>query len=385
MRILKFEIKKLVSLPMLWIFLVLCLGLNGAIVISETYGMDTAQYLSYISKTVPQTGIGMGKEFDQKLSKMPEEKWKDDLVLATRNAQSSLKSEDAVNVGEILISQCGLSGFLADKMKEKYKKLQGAVETLKQQEADLSVYAADITYDIHQLLFSSLFRAITTESCLFAVLLMLYVFGFEEQNHTEQIVYSTYRGRKVQKEKIGAGLLIVIMYFVILTGLSLFCFFSVYVFSGIWDSSVSSQFNYIQCSGYTKPFWTWIPFTLRSYFVVMLVLAVVLTIVFSLFGALIGLLCRNTYMGFVMFLAIALGMVALPFICADVGIWEGYFLAELLPTSLWLCSSQWLTDLGTVSLMPWHETIGLIGNIIVFIVIVQVGLAHFAVQDCKKD
>lgn len=377
MRILKFEIKKLISLPMLWVFLILCLGLNGAIAISGTYGTDTADYLHYISKTVSKTGIRMGEEFDQKLSKMPEEEWKDVLVLAAKNAKSSLKSEDAANVGKIVISQCGLSGFLADKMKAKYKKLQGAVENLKKQQADVSVYAANITYDMHQLFFSSLFRAITTESCLFAILCMLYVFGFEEQNHTEQIVYSTYRGRKVQKGKIGAGVLVTILYFAILTGASIFCFFSVYDFSGIWDSSVSSQFNYIQCSGYIKPFWTWIPFTVRSYLIVMLVLAAVLTLVFSLFGAWIGLLCRDTYMGFVIFLAIALGMVALPFVCADLGVWEGYFLAELLPTSLWLCSPQWLTDLGGISLLPWHETIGLVGNVIIFTLFLYFTLQKF--------
>lgn len=377
MRILKYEIKKLISLPMLWIFLVFCLGLNGFIVISGTYGTDIADYLHYINKTVSETGAKMGEEFNQKLSKMPKEKWKDELVCVTGNAKSSFKSEDAAKVGEVLISQYGLSGFLADKMKEKYVKLEGAVENLKKQEVDLSVYAADITYDMHQLLFSSLFRAMTTESGLFAVLLMLYILGFERQNHTEQVVYSTYRGRKIQKEKIGAGLLVSIMYFVILTGVSLFCFFFYYDFSGIWDCSVSSQFNYIQSSGYIKPFWTWIPFTVRSYLIVMLVLALVLTLVFSLLGAWIGLICRNTYMGFIIFLAIALGMVALPFICADVGVWGGYFLTEFLPVSLWLCSPQWLTDLGGIALIPWHETIGMIGNIIVLTLIVWCVLHKF--------
>lgn len=354
-----------------------CLGLNGFIVISGTYGTDIADYLHYINKTVSETGAKMGEEFNQKLSKMPKEEWKDELVCVTGNAKSSFKSEDAAKVGEVLISQYGLSGFLADKMKEKYVKLEGAVENLKKQEVDLSVYAADITYDMHQLLFSSLFRAMTTESGLFAVLLMLYILGFERQNHTEQVVYSTYRGRKIQKEKIGAGLLVSIMYFVILTGVSLFCFFFYYDFSGIWDCSVSSQFNYIQSSGYIKPFWTWIPFTVRSYLIVMLVLALVLTLVFSLLGAWIGLICRNTYMGFIIFLAIALGMVALPFICADVGVWGGYFLTEFLPVSLWLCSPQWLTDLGGIALIPWHETIGMIGNIIVLTLIVWCVLHKF--------
>lgn len=369
MRILKYEIKKLISLPMIWIFLVLCLGLNGFIVISGTYGTDTADYLHYISKTVSETGTKMGKEFDQRISKMPKEEWKDILVSVTQNAKSSFHSKDAVKVGENLILQYGLSGFFADKMKGKYVKLQEAVENLRKQKADLSVYAADITYDMHQLLFSSLFRAIITESCLFAVLVMLYILGFEEWNHTEQVVYAAYRGRKIQKEKISAGLFVTIIYFSILTGLSLFVFFSIYDFSGIWDCSVSSQFNYIQCPGYLKPFWTWVPFNVRSYLVTMLVLALVLTIVFSLFGAWTGLICQNTYMGFVFFLAIAFGMLALPFVCADIGIWGGYYLSEFLPVSLWLCSHQWLTDLGGISLLPWHETIALIGNIIVFMLL----------------
>lgn len=381
MHILKFEIKKLLSLSMLWGFMLLCLVLNSAIIIGSVYDTDAADYVQYISKTVSVTGTQMGAYFDEALSKVSENEWHTIFTSQTANAEDIFTATDTTELGEIFVSRIGLSGFWEKQMTTKYEKLQASVDKLSKQNASLSVYAAGMTHDLHQLLFSSLFRAITTEACLLAILMMLYALGFEAQNRTELIVYSTRRGRNTQASKLVAGLITSLGVFAIISVLSLLLFFTVFDFSGIWDSSVSSQFNYIQYSGFTKPFLTWIPFTVRDYLLTMVALSAVLTMVFALFGALIGLLCRNTYVGFIIFLAVALCMMALPYLFASLQFWGGYFLSELLPVPLWFCSSQWLTDLGDISLLPWHETLGLAGNAVVFLLLTLFALWKFRRKD----
>lgn len=381
MHILKFEIKKLLSLPMLWVFLLFCLIFNSAIIIGNVYDTDAADYVEYISKTVSVTGTQMGTSFDESLSIEQESEWHTIFTSQTAKTKDTFTGADTVKIGEIFISRIGLSGFWEKQMARKYEKLQTSVNELIEENASLSVYAAGLTYDLHQLLFSSLFRAISTEACLMAILIMLYALGFETQKHTELIVYSTRCGRNTQRSKFVAGLITANLIFVILCVLSLFLFFTIFDFSGIWKSSVSSQFNYVQYSGFTKPFWTWIPFTVGGYLLTMVALYGVLTMVFALFGGLIGLLCRSTYVGFLIFLAVALCMMALPQLCASLQLWGGYFLSELLPVPLWFCSSLWLTDLGDISLLPWHETLGLAGNVVVFLLLNLLVLWKFRRKD----
>lgn len=381
MLILKFEIKKLLSLPMLWVFLLLCLILNSTMIIGNVYNTDITNYVQYISKTVSVTGTQMGEAFDKSLAIVQESEWHTIFTSQTANAKDTFTDADTTELGEIFISRIGLTGFWRKQMTTKYEMLQASVNELNDQNASLSVYAAGMTHDLHQLLFSSIFRAITTEACLLAILMMLYALGFEAQNRTELIVYSTRRGRNAQRGKLWAGLITSFLTFVIISVLSLLLFFTFFDFSGIWESSVSSQFNYIQYSGFTKPFLTWIPFTVRGYLLTMAALSAVLTMVFALFGALIGLLCRNTYVGFIIFLAMSLCMMALPYLCVSMQLWGGYFLSELLPVPLWFCSSQWLTDLGDISLLPWHETFGLAGNVAAFLLLTMFALWKFRRKD----
>lgn len=381
MRILKFEIKKLLSLPMLWVFLLLCLMLNSALIIGSVYHTNATRYVQYISETVSVTGTQMGQSFDQSLAIMPKNEWHTLFTSETANAEDTFTDANTTEIGKLFVSRIGLSGFWEKQMTTKYEKLQASVNELSEQKAGLSVYVAGMTYALHQLLFFTLFRAITTEACLLAILMMLYALGFEAQNRTESIVYSTHCGRKAQRCKLIAGLITSILTFVILSGLSLLLFFTIFDFSGIWESSVSSRFNYIQYAGFRKPFWTWIPFTVRGYLLAMVALSAALTMVFALFGALIGLLCRNTYVGFVIFLALALCMMALPYLCASLQLWGGYFLSELLPVPLWYCSSQWLTDMGDIALLPWHESLGLAGNTVVLLLLNWLALGKFKRKD----
>lgn len=61
MYLLKTELKKLISMPMLWVFLVICLVLNFGIIFVNQYKLVDASYFSYVGDTASVTGKVLGK------------------------------------------------------------------------------------------------------------------------------------------------------------------------------------------------------------------------------------------------------------------------------------------------------------------------------------
>lgn len=366
MRILKHELKKLLCMRMLWVFVAICFMLNVGLVLGYRYKIVDYSFFSYVTNTASITGNVLGKEFSEKLSSVPDSEEKSRLKDETKNPTAIYKNYDAASLAEAYIGLYGISGIGADLLTAKYERLQSTVDHLGQEAADFSLYAADTTAEMHGLLFGIVLRAIITESCILAALIMLYLCTYEHQNKTEASVYSTKIGRGVFRYKLIAGLIISVICFVAIACMSLMFYFHVFDYSQLWDASVSSGFNYISESIGIKPFITWIPFTVMGYLWAVLGLGLGLTLVFAVMGACIGLLSRNGYMGTLLFFLLALAMMAAPYIFAETGIWSGYFLSEFSPVCLWYSSPRWLTDLGNVSVIPFHETLGILFNIIIW-------------------
>lgn len=121
----------------------------------------------------------------------------------------------------------------------------------------MDLYAGPITHDSHQFLFGTLLRAISAESSILGVLIVLYLFGYEHMVKTELAVCTMRKGRRLWQTKAAAGIIAALLMFLALTLLSLSVYFSVWDYSGIWNANVSSQFNYIQELFVVKPFLTW--------------------------------------------------------------------------------------------------------------------------------
>lgn len=366
MYLLKTELKKLISMPMLWVFLLICLVLNFGIIFVNQYKLVDASYFSYVGDTASVTGKVLGKEFSKKLSAMPDSANKSRLTSETQNATEVYADYDAAALADAYIGLYEISGAGAELLSEKYGKLQTAVQKLDQAGAEFSLYSAGTTVQMHQLLFGTVFRAMITESCILAVLVMLYLCTYEYQNKTELMVYATKTGRGIYKYKFCSGIMISVFYFVLIAFVTLVVYFSVFDYSGIWGSSVSSGFNFISDMIGVKPFITWIPFTVKGYLAVMLGLGLGLTLVFAMMGAFIGFAVRNSYVGTMLFFLLAMAMMTVPYIFSKAGIWSWYFLLQLTPVRIWFVIPEWLTDLGSVSVMPYHETVGIILNLLVW-------------------
>lgn len=366
MRILSFEIKKIFGLPMIWVFLLLCLLLN-TVVICVDY--NARNYVEYISDTAVITGTRMGNNFNSALSEQPSSEYRNRLIMQTERARDIFDSFDITVLADIYNERLGLDGFWAAQMDAKYEKVQSSVDYYGEIDVALDLYAADMTYFLHSKLFSAVFRLLTTETCLLAVIITLCLFGYEYQSRTEIVVYSTNRGRKINRQKLMGALSGTLICFIIISAVTLITFFAVWNCRGLLSSSVSSGFNYVLDNGMQKPFLTWTQFNVGEYLAAMTGLSAILCLMFSLLAAVIGLRVRNTYIGFLLFIIIALCMLAAPLICADLGLWGGYFLLMYLPVQLWYIAPLWFTDLGAIAIFPYHEINGILLNLFVLPII----------------
>lgn len=364
MSLLRYELKKLLTLPMLWVFVALCLAFNLCITLGYRYKIVDYPFFAYVTETASVTGTELGDDFTEKLSALPENREKSRLLAETTNFPAIYRDYDASSLADAYIGLYGVSGVWADLLTAKYEKLQAAVAALDRCGAEFSLYGADVTVEMHDLLFGVVMRAILTEACLFSVFTMLYLLSYEHQNGAEWEVYTTRTGRGVFWHKLSAGLIAAVSGYGLIAGATLLIYFSVFDYEQLWSSSVSSGFNYVSELIGIKPFLTWVSFTVRGYLLRVLWLGLGLTLVFALMGAFIGAFSRNSYMGTVLFFLLALAMMTAPYLFAETGIWGGYFVTELSPVCLWFVSPRWLTDLGSVSVLPFHETVGIAFNLL---------------------
>lgn len=354
MYIFKVELKKVINIPMLWIFLVLCLVFNVFIIMTGNYD---AKWVNYVSQTSLVTGQRMGSEYSNLLAQLPDSQYRTAIHSQTTGSKNTFEDYKTSDLADIYINLIGLTGTLAEQMKAKYVRLQPVINEMSDNGVSMDFYVGELTYEHFGKLFRGIFKSILTESILFAVLVMLYLLGYESQNKTELLVYSTKTGRQVVRTKVLAGLLMGIVGFILLCGISLTVFFTVYDYSGIWNANVSSQFNYIVEGLFRKPFMTWHSFTVWQYLLATILLSLILITVFSLFSMVLGLLIRNTYISFLIFIALNMGMMTLPFVLSSISKYA-FFLSENTPISLWYYQSLWFTEAGGLALWPWFESIG---------------------------
>ena len=74
-------------------------------------------------------------------------------------------------------------------------------------------------------------------------------------------------------------------------------------------------------------------------------------------------------------------MMALPVLCADVRLFSGYFLGMCLPVQVWFYQQSWFTDMGTVSFLPWHETVCTLAALAGFAALALLAARHFRRKD----
>ena len=377
-RLLLHELRKLWSLPMLPIFLLLSLVFNTVLCAAS---LDTSGYLPYIRHITATVAGQMGPDFDQALARSADAPGKVRLTKETAGRTDSLEALDAASLGELYISRCQISGPAAQRLRDKYDQLAASVQLLAQQDASLSLAAAELTKPLLHALFYRLGRAVLTESLLLAVMIALYLTGFERLHRTEPLVYTSRRGRRIQLDKLGAGGLSVIVCALLLAALSTLAFAYFWRLGPIWQASMASQFNYTTSFGLRLPFIPWRPLSIAGYLAATWLLTLVVSLAFYLLSFAAGVALADAYQGFLLVLltlALCMGLLIYSGNAAD---WNLFQLTSWLALALWWYQPIWFTDMGLSATLPWQECWSTLANVLLGLALTALSYRYFLRKD----
>ncbi len=390
MELFRHELKKIIQMPALWIFAAVCIGFNMFLFFTDIMFPD---YGAYVQKIAHKTGYVLNDEFYTALdnvsaseltySEISESDWGkidektfqnaqnlEDFIYDTKNVSDVFDDYDITQVAEDYIQAYGITNeWIADAMREKYKNTQPYVEQKAASNESLTLYTASYTYYSFESLFGTLMPAILMEGIVLAALITLFSIGYEHMNSAELVVYSTKRGRNVLIPKLGVSLLCGLAGYLIITIISLGIYFATHDYSAIWNSSISSCFNFISdlASGGIRPFNTYGSFTIWQYLLAVVGISLLTVVVFALMSFVIGMFQRNTYVAFGILLVVnAATVVALIMLSLNNVL---HYILCLSPIAIWIQQKLWFTD-GCENILCTHfETVGTLGSLVILAVI----------------
>lgn len=374
------EWKKLCRVPMLYVFFALCIVFNMQLVLEERYGED---YVAYVKQARHDAGSRMGDAFWERVESFSDGEEKERLLRETKGAQDIFEAYDALDTAALIVNKYRMDGWTAAALGHKYQKQARRIQKLAASDASLDVGAAGMTKTIFDALFEKLCRAVLTEGLLLAVFAALFCSGSEQFERTWQLVYTSRRGRSVQREKLLAGLLFAAAMYVLLALVSCAVFAGSWRLGEIWETHMSTQFYDAYSMGIRLPFVPWADFTMRGYLAAVLLLGLVLAVVFYLLGYLAGLLAKNSYAGFAaVFVASALNLEVI-MLAGNAGSWGIYEAAMWTPAGVWLLHPLWFTDMGIHAVIPWQECTAAALCLAAAAVLLSCGFCYYNRKDLK--
>lgn len=160
MRLAAYEGRKLLTLPVLWVFLVLCLAFNGLLIGTNLDGRD---FLNEASSAARALGQRVDEGFSAGLAQRPATENRAVLQEAVQGMTNLYQDYDLTPLSDFYQDYVKNSPLAARAMAQKYDRLAQRVDHLAQTGADMDLYAGPVTYKSHQFLFCTLLRAVMGE------------------------------------------------------------------------------------------------------------------------------------------------------------------------------------------------------------------------------
>lgn len=379
MAVFKYEVKKLFSSISIWGLLLFFLIFNLFLV----WGTQWNVYPEFVSEVAETTGVVLGDDFSERIDELsvsPEEReMLDFLKEDTIEAVDHFDDYDITYVGEAYLNAIETNDYVKKKMRTKYAAMQDVVHQKGKEDEALSLAHASATAHMHKTLFDTIIGWLIIEGMILSILIALFSAGFEKTNETEGIVFTTQTGRNVQINKLAASLVVGLGSYLLLTFVTLLAYFIVHDYSTLWQSYVSSIFNYRNdiIAGY-RPFVTWQSHTILSYLLSKIGITLGLLVSFILSTFIVEMVIRNSYISFLIILIINAIFIVLPMVLSNSIL--GFY-AILSPVWLWLKHSVWFTD-GDVDIM-WKnfEIIGTSHSIVILILVISFVFYRFRRRD----
>lgn len=357
-----YEWRKLFSLPALWAFLALSLLFN--IFLICTLSEQDRAFFNDTSADAALLGQRVDQAFLDGLAALPKTENRAFLLQSVTGLEDIFETYDTGILKDFYTNMVKASPTAVSWMAWKYDALSKRVEHLGGTDAGMDLYAGPVTQGSHQFLFGTLMRSILGEAGIAAMLGTLYLLGYEGMHRTESLTCASRTGRNLRRTKVlaslGASLALLALVAVPTLGL----YFARFDYGGIWNASVSSQFNYFSDMMLIRPFLTWGDFTVAEYLAAALALGTALTAAFSLLASLCGTLVRSPYVAALVLGLLCFGGLGLTSVLGNFPLWVGYVISCFQLPLVWISCSAWFTELGLNAVLPWQETIATGGNLL---------------------
>ena len=152
MSLLRYELRKLFRLPALWVFLALCLALNGLMIFGNAYG----RFFYETSDVAKVLGQRVDAGFLDGLAALPRTENTDALWEAVNGMEDVFQSYDVSELSAYYEYQVRQSPRMVRWIHGKYEKIALRVRALAGSGAGMDLYAGPMTHDSHQFLFGTL-------------------------------------------------------------------------------------------------------------------------------------------------------------------------------------------------------------------------------------
>lgn len=212
---------------------------------------------------------------------------------------SEYEKIDWKKIAEIQIEKYELSGNTAATLRNEYDTLSQRFEDMKANEEHQTWFFAGNSYKMHSFLFRTMFGHLIFESLILIVLASALITNFEFENRTHLVTYSARRGRQLMKDKLAASLVVATTITVFLFGITLVTYFSVFDYSYLWGSSISSALNW----EYTLPYVSWWNLSFLAFLLWSILLVYICLLLFSAMTFVISLFLKNSYFTIFLFAA----------------------------------------------------------------------------------
>ncbi|MBS4220117.1 hypothetical protein KHA96_17530 [Bacillus sp. FJAT-49711] len=282
---------------------------------------------------------------------------------------------DIKKIGEATIEGYRLTGAAAETLRQEYTTFSTRFEELKQNGEHKQWFFAGKVYRMHSLLFSTFFKHILIEAMILIVLSTALITNFEYENRTQLVMYTARRGRKLMVDKLLASLITTSIITIFLLIVTLGFYFSVFDYSHLWNSSISSGFNW----EYNFPYVSWWNFSFLTYLLLAVVVSYVSMLLFSIFTFSLSVLLKNSYFTFIVFSVIFIAFFILPsFLPGSINL---KLLAGFNLSSLVLNPQQWWMGSSGLTMFKYYEVGTIFAWSAIFTILCFLSLKKFTKQD----
>ncbi|MCG3089515.1 hypothetical protein [Sporosarcina cyprini] len=211
---------------------------------------------------------------------------------------------DVEKLGHTSLEMYKISGPAAKTYLAENEKFAKRFDDMIQNEEHKEWFFAGKAYKMHTYLFNNIFLQMMIEILLLVVLSTAFLATYEFEQRSHLVAFSTRRGRKLMKDKLAASLATAVAISALVLGSTLGVFFMVFDYSHVWETSISSAFNW----EYNFPNVAWWDITVGQFLLASIGVLFIGVLLISVLTFAISILIKNSY---VTFFVVAAGFILL--------------------------------------------------------------------------